>query len=102
PPCGPGPRTELGGGACPGGQVCAPAPPQPTAAVPCACRTAECATATDCHGPLPQFCLTCGCAHWACEAGRCVVEVCSPTPRERPPHPREAARKRRRAPTGLA
>ena len=80
PLCGLDPGTALCGGACPAAQVCAPATPQATAAAPCACRTAECATATDCHGPLPQFCLTCGCAHWACEAGRCVVEVCSPTP----------------------
>ncbi|MCL2449820.1 MAG: hypothetical protein FWD17_12805 [Polyangiaceae bacterium] len=41
-----------------------------------------CTTASDCRGPLPQFCLVCSdgiaaCAHWACVAGQCEVATCN-------------------------
>lgn len=40
-----------------------------------------CKSATDCQGPLPQFCEICAdgatrCAHFTCSAGHCAVSAC--------------------------
>ena len=50
---------------------CVPTPPPPP----------ECATATDCHGLLPNLCQFCPgggikCAHWDCDASQCVSAIC--------------------------
>ena len=42
---------------------------------------AQCKAASDCRGPLPQYCRQCGghhsvCAHWACVSGSCEIQTC--------------------------
>jgi len=41
----------------------------------------RCVRASQCRGPLPQICERCGnghtaCAHWACLAHKCTVQIC--------------------------
>jgi len=64
---------------CPGPSTTPPPPPPPTP-VP------------DCTGGLPDICEICAdgkseCAHWGIEDGKCVVEICPPSPSTTPPAP---------------
>jgi hypothetical protein len=41
----------------------------------------SCMRASQCRGPLPQICERCSngrtaCAHWACLAHRCTLQIC--------------------------
>jgi hypothetical protein len=72
------------GGTCVRGPVCDPPGPCATGTSwdtqSCSCAP-SCTIAADCTGALPALCASCsdggyGCAHFACNAGRCETAFC--------------------------
>jgi hypothetical protein len=51
----------------------------------CAPTAPQCASDSDCKGPLPSLCKVCSdgttqCAHWSCQSGQCQTMVCPIAP----------------------